>query len=166
MNLLPLLPGPEGGLGVGTAQGVDSSLRPAASRASAGQDASRAPGPPCSSSWKRPPLLHSSLGTQTKHPPTSHVPAWGHRRTLGGPTMPPPARPMGRARWGRSAGLKRTQRHSANMQQHVTEVPPVSLLLTVTAQTEGPVSAAASAVPCSSVSRHAALREALPSCSG
>ena len=147
--MLPLLPGPGGSLGVSAAQGVDSSLRPAASRASAGQDTSWGAWTPCGSSWNRPPLLHSSLDTQMKHPPTRHVPARGHGRILGGPTMPPPTWPMGRARWGHSAGLKCTQRHSANMQQHVTEGPSVSLLLTVTPQTEGPVSAAASAVPCS-----------------
>lgn len=122
-----------------------------------------APGPPCSSSWNWSPLLHSSLDTQMKHPLTRHVPARGHGCILGGPTMPLPAWSMGRARWGHSAGLKHTQRHSANMPQHVTEGPSVSPLLTVTTQSEGPVLAAASAVPCSGVSTHAAPREAPPS---
>lgn len=108
MNSLPLLPGPEGSLGVSAARGVDT----ACVRGTKGQHwAGHTSG--CPDPEERllelAPFASLQSGRPNETPLDQARPMWGHGRTLHGHTMPPPAQPTGRARWGHSAGLKRTQ---------------------------------------------------------
>ena len=108
LNSLPLLPGPEGSLGVSAARGVDT----ACVRGTKGQHwAGHTSG--CPDPEERllelAPFASLQSGRPNETPLDQARPMWGHGRTLHGHTMPPPAQPTGRARWGHSAGLKRTQ---------------------------------------------------------